>query len=84
MPKPFFMGAAAICLIASTSYSDPLEYRFGPDKQRGYRPERLADQPPSAGDGFSRRDLAESSSRLRQGVWRRWYYKSLHNLLSDE
>jgi hypothetical protein len=84
MPWLLFPGVAAICLVASISYSDPLEDTFGPDKQRGYRPERFSDRPPSAGDTFSRRDVSDFSSQRRHGVWSRWYYQKLHNLMPEE
>ena len=78
MSKLTLIAACALCLSSPDLYSEPLERTFGPDQQRGYRPERTT---PTQLPG---RPITEFSSQQRQGIWARWYYQKVHNLLPDE
>jgi hypothetical protein len=83
MSKHIFMAAGAICLSISNLCSEPLERTFGPDQQRGHRPERFSNQAPNT-TRSPKPPITEFSSQQRQGVWARWYYQKIHNLMPDE
>lgn len=86
MAKLVLMTVCAIGLGIANARSETLELTFGPDHQRGYRPERFADRATAPAPSPTDHSPTEFSSqqRQRQGVAARWYFQKLHNLIPDE
>jgi hypothetical protein len=72
MPKLITLCFAAIILSTSPLCAQSLEWTFGLDQQRGYRPERILDDSRVFSDSVSRRQAVEFPRQRREGIWRWW------------